>query len=475
MRVVLKFCILAFVWSISWLVPNAYAEDSFKETLLNYHQKNYQEIVYLHLDKNHYFAGDFVRFKVYCLEKSTSKPTQLSKVAYVEFLDAENNPVAQARIELEGGSGFGEVYLPTSIPSENYVVRAYTQWMRNFGAESFYHTATTIINPFRKLGLDKKPESTSSTISFFPEGGILLDQVQSKVVFHGKDGNGYPIDFQARLMGNDSLEINKFEPIKNGLGSFSFIPEKETKYHVEVIHQNGDTTMHPFIEVENSGITLSIDRKRNTAEFQIKDSEVSGAIELIDILVMQNGQFLDHQQLFGAKSKHTFALQLEGMQPGVAVIYLIGDGNLICARSIYKSAEPQQSILELERKTFGTRQEVIGALSSLIDQDSFDISLSVSSFNPGLDQGQADFLNSALIQGHLKYVHNINSYFDDDVNLEEELINDLLIAYSRSIQIQNADKFLPEFRSPLVTGRIYDKETNAPINSWANGSSISRL
>ena len=458
----LKYCFVLILWMLTWMVPETFAKDSFKEQLLNYQQENYQEFVYLHLDKNHYFAGDFVRFKVYCLEKSTSKPSQLSKVAYVEFLDNDNNPVAQARIKLDGGSGFGELYLPTSISSNNYVVRAYTRWMRNFGAESFYHTATTIINPFRKLGLDKKPESASASLDFFPESGVLLDQIESKVVFQGKDGNGYPINFQARLMGNDSVEVLRFSPLKNGLGSFSFTPEKKVDYHVELYHSNGDTTIHPFTKVDSSGVMFSINQQEHTAELLINDSEISDTLDLVELFVMQNGKLLDQKQLFDFKAKHTFSLDLDAMQPGVARIYLIGNGNPLRTRAIYQSGEPRQSVLELEKKSFGSREEVLGALSSLNDLDKYDISFSVSNYRPELDHGQADLKNSSKIQHHLKYVHDLVSYYDKDINLEEELISDLLIAYPKTYHEKNSEQYLPEYRSPLVTGKIYDKSTKAP-------------
>jgi len=91
--------------------------------LEHYYSENYQEMVFIHTDKPYYLAGEIIRFKVYSLEKITSKSSQLSKVAYVELLDDANAPQIQAKIALQHGTGFGEMYIPTNIKSGNLVLR----------------------------------------------------------------------------------------------------------------------------------------------------------------------------------------------------------------------------------------------------------------------------------------------------------------------------------------------------------------
>ena len=62
---------------------------------------------------------------------------ELSKVAYVEILDSANKHLLRAKIALNNAEGNGSFYLPLSLNSGNYKLRAYTNWMKNFGANIF--------------------------------------------------------------------------------------------------------------------------------------------------------------------------------------------------------------------------------------------------------------------------------------------------------------------------------------------------
>ena len=48
-----------------------------------------REKVYVHLDNSAYIAGDTIRYKAYVVRASSAHPSDLSKVLYVELLDAE--------------------------------------------------------------------------------------------------------------------------------------------------------------------------------------------------------------------------------------------------------------------------------------------------------------------------------------------------------------------------------------------------
>ena len=143
----------ALVYTLPLYSQNSGERNDPAERFEKFYQDNYQETLYIHADKRYYLTGEFVKFKVYCLEKFTSKPSQLSKVAYVEILDSESTPQLQARIELKDGVGSGEFYIPLSINSDNFILRGYTRWMRNYGPENYFHAMLQIINPFKKCRL----------------------------------------------------------------------------------------------------------------------------------------------------------------------------------------------------------------------------------------------------------------------------------------------------------------------------------
>ena len=73
-----------------------------------------------------------------------------SKVLYVELM-SRAGAVAQGIYPIKKGVVQGQLTLPDTLSSGWYQVRAYTQWMRNFGETSFWSHPLMVINPYEEL------------------------------------------------------------------------------------------------------------------------------------------------------------------------------------------------------------------------------------------------------------------------------------------------------------------------------------
>src|ERR1700712_1662086 len=195
----------------------------------NYRQNALQEKVFVHTDKRAYMTGEILWFKVYVVDGSFNKPLDLSKVAYVDVLDDSQVPVMQAKIELHNGHGSGSLYIPVSLSNGNFKLRAYTNWMKNFSPDYYFEKKITIVNPQRTPTYAKSNKGDYD-IQFFPEGGSLVNGINSKVAFKavGKDGMG--IDFTGAIINQKNDTIIRFKPLKFGMGQFSFTPAADNTY-----------------------------------------------------------------------------------------------------------------------------------------------------------------------------------------------------------------------------------------------------
>ncbi|MEL6810174.1 MAG: carboxypeptidase-like regulatory domain-containing protein [Bacteroidota bacterium] len=106
------------------------------------------ETVFVHYNSSLFLSGEYLYYKVYCLQAS-EKYSRLSKIAYVELIGEDGQVVFKHRISLNKGIGQGDFFIPTSVPSGNYKLVAYTQWMRNEGSSVFFKGDVTIVNPYR--------------------------------------------------------------------------------------------------------------------------------------------------------------------------------------------------------------------------------------------------------------------------------------------------------------------------------------
>lgn len=108
-----------------------------------------QEKIFVHFNSTFLVSGENLFYKIYCLNANTNKFSNLSKIAYVELINSDKSTVLKHKISLKSGLGKGDFFINTSIPSGNYKLIAYTQWMRNGGENTFFQNDITIINPFR--------------------------------------------------------------------------------------------------------------------------------------------------------------------------------------------------------------------------------------------------------------------------------------------------------------------------------------
>jgi hypothetical protein len=109
-------------------------------------QKVFHEKIFIHTDRNYYQTGEIIWMKIYNVDADKSVLATVSKLAYVELLDSLNKPVLQGKIKLDSGAGNGSFMIPSAVTTGTYVLRSYTNWMKNFGTESFFEKQIAIVN-----------------------------------------------------------------------------------------------------------------------------------------------------------------------------------------------------------------------------------------------------------------------------------------------------------------------------------------
>ena len=162
------------LWKIRGKVSDRYA--SVRNTInafQDFSSHHPVEKIYLHLDKPHYVAGEYMYFRAYLTDIHLNQENVESRKIYVELSDAEKKLIKRVLLYSEENEYTGQILLPDSLPAANYHIRAYTNWMRNAVEDYFYHRNIYIGNT-----ATQKQEVTSQEfdyqVTFFPESGQLL-------------------------------------------------------------------------------------------------------------------------------------------------------------------------------------------------------------------------------------------------------------------------------------------------------------
>ena len=167
-----------------------------------------QEHVYLHFDNSAYYLGETIWFKAYVTFGNNNRPSTLSKVLYVELVAPEGYVVETKKYKLDdNGCCYGEFELNPLILSGYYEIRAYTRYMLNWGKDAVFSRVFPIFDKvnannwdFRNM-LDRRrgfmqngrwisSELPDATIDFYPEGGNLVEGIESRIAYEVREADG---------------------------------------------------------------------------------------------------------------------------------------------------------------------------------------------------------------------------------------------------------------------------------------------
>lgn len=121
------------------------------------------EKIYLQLDATIYTTDQTIWFKSIVTNATDHTPTTLSGVLYVELIGPNEKIIEKKLIKIDNGIGNGFFELDQGYPNGVYLIRAYTEWDKNFETDFFFkqyiHVFATSskeeVNPIRNVTLVK--------------------------------------------------------------------------------------------------------------------------------------------------------------------------------------------------------------------------------------------------------------------------------------------------------------------------------
>lgn len=431
---------------------------------------NYQMIeqVDLNTDQDFYLSGENIWFSVYTYDASFYLPVKFSVIAYVELYTQDNQVVAQQKVKLDDGRGIGSIRIPKTLQTDYYYLRAYTNFMRNYGPSFFHTQRIEIINPFYQVPIRRKRKEIFSEFALhvIPEGGDILYNMRNKLVYYSTTSNGYCKEIIARLVDdNDSVILNT--KTVNGIGSFLFVPNLGRQYRIEAIACGEKVSVQLLTPVEKSNAILIDSLSMNKAYLQIlsKEKDLSNLI----LRVINNGIQYNSGFLSDELSKASITLP-----EGINILQLINlKEDVLASRYVAVNRDKNINILISSGPINAHKRQQIDIGIKTTDQSGnlvvSDLSLSVSLNN---DKNEPSKDNE---RWHHIQLLNMNRIFPDIPVVEYrsylndiELLNNYLLTKSghsenpQNLRIGNT--FLPELKTDLISGYIQDENNVRAAN-----------
>ncbi len=438
------------------------SQTPFVDTPLSIDYKNIpQEKVFIHFNTSLLYTGEYLYYKVYCISSKTDRLSDFSKVAYVELISEDLRSVFKHKIKLDKGIGQGDFFLPVAVPSGNYKLIGYTQWMNNKLENNFFQGDISIINPY--LGDQKSilitsedDQQTQNQSEYTSQDNIGdLQLLLNKKVFSKREevqltirsikGNAGQGNYSVSVKKKDTFRV----PVKYTSKTYtSLYTSKKDKYASEVIppELRGElvsgkiTSTEPKVLVANKKIAVSIPGENY--ELQIAaaneegvfyfnvDKEHNESNVLVQVLGNQDKYMVE---LLDAKSPdyktlsfYKFRLTTE-MKPAILERSVYNQ-----IRNGYFSVKPD-TLKVLQEKT-----RFYGDMAQVYDLDDY------TRF-PTIRETLVEIVNNAWIKkiGEEEYVFQVRGYdytTADFVFLPLVIIDGVIIQDHSSIINYNANK-----------------------------------
>lgn len=405
-----------------------------------------QEKVYIHFDNSAYYQGEQMWFKCYVMRSDNNQPTDVSRVLYVELLDASGNLIDTKKLQVDKGQADGVFNLKNVLAGGFYEVRAYTRYMLNWDSSWIFSRIFPIYNApaqegdygkaeFEKVvwqkraadtAADKNVKNDSRLIDFYPEGGHLVEGLPCRVAFELKNKNGMPVDGAGELMENGRALVST-KTLHEGRGSVLFTPQPGKTYTLRMKDEDNQTVEQPLPQAEPEGCALSV--KRNGGHWLATLSATpSIATDSLGVMLTAHGT-LRHLDMVKAEAGKSLMVALpdEAVAEGVNRVSVVdGNGQIIADRLFFSFPHSQTDSIavKVDGDALAPSSD-IGFKFHTAPSTTFSLSIRDAATEKGT--AEDDCQTWMLLTGELHgYVHQPAYYLESD-DEEHHAAADLLM------------------------------------------------
>ena len=365
-------CLLTMLTAVVTMAGNL---DDIRQALEESSYSQVQEKVYIHTDNGCYFVGDTLWYKAYVVRADDLLPTDISRILYVELLSPDGLLVERQQIVVSNkGHMCGQFVLTDSLYSGYYELRAYTRWMLNFNVRHHRFSTTDKWAFYNKqMAADyyriwdglysrvfpvyskpdeagdfeyrrmyqrpktriQKPKKEDLFVSFYPEGGHLIEGVENNVAFEVTNQLGEAVTLKGTVTGAETPLTIQTEYMGRG----SFIVKPDSRRLKASFNYHGKAYSFNLPHAEKKGFAVRLADGKVTLSSHGLPQDASYGMS-----VLCRGA-LKHFETFSAGS-NTIQLPLNSLPTGVNQLTLFDDeGQILADRLFFVNHHEHDSLL----------------------------------------------------------------------------------------------------------------------------------
>ena len=292
------------------------AQAQIYDSVINlYEQQLPLEKMHIHFDRTMYNKGETIFYKLYVL--SGLEWTTLSKNVYVNWYDANGNYIKQTVAPLLKSSAKGSFEVPPNYKGDFIRLKAFTRWMLNDDSIFIYEKNIPVNDG--SIAKTKTITASKTRVDVFPEGGVLVNGLNSKVAFKATNGFGIPVFIKGFLVNDKNKVLDTLKIAHDGMGTFKLKPVAGEKYQLNWTDENAQKGITPIMAANKEGVIMKLSMDVEKAYVQVeRTAEVPQNFKHLRLLVHQNQHLLYNVEFKGEERLMQKAgLPIEELPTGV--------------------------------------------------------------------------------------------------------------------------------------------------------------
>ena len=388
----------------------------------NYFEKEFQlqEVVLpnlkmkLDFERKAFGAGDEVIAKLQ-LQTNENKPLTNYQVKYV--CNIEGTKLLEKSITTdEEGISYIRFDLPKKLKTNDGLLNAMITY--NGNTESVSRSIPIVLN---KLKID-----------FFPEGGDLVNGLETRVAFRALNEFGKPADIEGKVLTQKGSAIATVASFHQGMGAFSFTPQEGEKYYLQLIKPQGVLQVFDLPSASEKGYVLQCD---NSKPGEITSNILTTESEELTLVASMRGKILYSNAINAMPGKNHIRFSTTEFSNGVLQLTLFDSRGIArCERLVFVNKERQLKIsVETDKEKYLPRER-IKLNVSVRDERGLpapaNLSLAVvnDQFLSFADDKSGNMLSQLLLQQDIKEkIEEPAFYFDASENKADQALDYLLM------------------------------------------------
>lgn len=409
----------------------------------------------LDFEKKAFGSGDEVAAKLE-LNTNENKPLSNYKIKFVANLDGQQI-VSKADVTDEDGLRYIKFNLPKDLKTNDGLLNVMIDY--NGSTESISRSIPIVLNKIK--------------LQLFPEGGDLVNGLESKVAFRALNEFDKPADIEGVVLTEKGTQVATFSSFHQGMGAFNFTPKSNEKYIVKITKPENITENYSLPEALPRGYVMNVDALKNEVSLIINTTET----DELSIVVQVRNKVYYSTVVDAKKGENKITFPTSNFPIGVSQITLFDSKGIARAeRLAFVNKDKQLSIsVETEKEKYLPREKVKMTISVKDERGMpMPATLSVAVVNDQFltfaDDKTGNILSQLLLEQDLNQkVEEPAFYFSNKELKADEALNYLLMTAGwrhftwEKVMLENLPMVAYQGERAIVAGTVVDAATGKII------------